>query len=462
MTVWPDGTSALKAASNVERETRSTGAIYATDFGVRSDGVTPSAAGMVAALAAADAGAYGTVFVPGGQKNSTIGRIKMEAGAIEIPDGVKIVGTGRRGTTFDAIVGTYPINTPMFKTGTAGLVFDVRLENLSINMNSIAGSECIRFAAIQEGCGLDHVGLYAFKSYGAYIGGQNFALHDLEVYGSAGSTSGVKIAGSPFFTIDWATLNTGNAGTSGYGLELSGCTNANINQIHAEGNLYGVYVASGSINLNAISGNGNDTVVYIHGSSNNVTMRAISMAGTSPTLFNDAKNFVTSTESDIGFYAIDDIRIAGTRILNGSSGASSPSGFGAAGDVKFNTGPAAMPAWVCYSAGNWRPLAMSPTVATLTYSASMTPQAHVAIIHQVTVTNGTAMTMNAPANPSIGMDLTLDILNSSGGAMGAITWNAIYKMAGAFTNPASTKRRTIRFYYDGTSWIEVCRAAADI
>lgn len=46
--------------------------------------------------------------------------------------------------------------------------------------------------------------------------------------------------------------------------------------------------------------------------------------------------------------------------------------------------------------------------------------------------------------------------------MGAITWNAVYKLAGAFTNPADTKRRTITFGYDGTNWVEQSRAAADI
>jgi len=80
----------------------------------------------------------------------------------------------------------------------------------------------------------------------------------------------------------------------------------------------------------------------------------------------------------------------------------------------------------------------------------------------ITTTGATAITFNAPANPTKGMILTFDILNSSGGAMGTITWNAAFKLAGAFTNPANTKRRTIQFRYDGTSWIELARAAADI
>jgi hypothetical protein len=101
-------------------------------------------------------------------------------------------------------------------------------------------------------------------------------------------------------------------------------------------------------------------------------------------------------------------------------------------------------------------------VATVTYSASMTPDAALSSYQKITPTNTTAMTINAPTNPATGLWLTLDFLNSSGGTMGVVTFNAAFKLAGAFTNPASTKRRTITFRYDGTSWVEMARAAADI
>lgn len=98
----------------------------------------------------------------------------------------------------------------------------------------------------------------------------------------------------------------------------------------------------------------------------------------------------------------------------------------------------------------------------LTYSASITPDASAGKRQKITATNTTAYTINAPTNAYRGAELTFDILNSSGGSMGAITWNAVFKLAGAFTNPADTKRRTITFYYDGTNWVELNRAAADI
>lgn len=97
-----------------------------------------------------------------------------------------------------------------------------------------------------------------------------------------------------------------------------------------------------------------------------------------------------------------------------------------------------------------------------TYSASMTPDASSSVKKKITATNGTAFTINNPTNGFPGAQLVIDILNSSGGALGTITWGTAYKMAGAFTTPADTKRRTIAFFYDGTDWVETGRAAADI
>jgi hypothetical protein len=98
---------------------------------------------------------------------------------------------------------------------------------------------------------------------------------------------------------------------------------------------------------------------------------------------------------------------------------------------------------------------------TVTYSASITLAANQYDRHFIQVTNGTAFTINAPSGPTAHQTIVIDIRNASGGAMGAITWNAVFKMAGAFTNPANNKRRKIAFTYDGTNWIEEWRMAAD-
>ncbi len=103
--------------------------------------------------------------------------------------------------------------------------------------------------------------------------------------------------------------------------------------------------------------------------------------------------------------------------------------------------------------------------ATPTYSASITPNAAAGPWQTITVTNATAFTINAPTNPpdsTHNQELTIEILNSSGGVMGAVTWNAAFVLVGgAFTNPANTKKRFIEFSWNGASWIETSRAGAD-
>lgn len=95
------------------------------------------------------------------------------------------------------------------------------------------------------------------------------------------------------------------------------------------------------------------------------------------------------------------------------------------------------------------------------YSASMTPDASDATRFVITPNNGVAFTINAPTNLSSEQEIEIVITNSTGGALGAVTWNAIFKMA-AWTNPATGFHRGIRFWYDGTFLYEISRNTADI
>lgn len=96
-----------------------------------------------------------------------------------------------------------------------------------------------------------------------------------------------------------------------------------------------------------------------------------------------------------------------------------------------------------------------------TYGTTVTIDTTVGNIYPITATNGTAFTIAAPLTPSDGMEITLTIINTSGGALGAITWNAVFKMA-AWTSPATGFNRSITFYYNGTNWVEKTRTASDI
>ena len=80
----------------------------------------------------------------------------------------------------------------------------------------------------------------------------------------------------------------------------------------------------------------------------------------------------------------------------------------------------------------------------------------------ISVASASAFSIPNPTNLQIGHEYVFDIKNTTAGAMGAITWGAAFLLAGAFTNPAAGKQRTIRFFWDGTNMIELARAAADI
>jgi hypothetical protein len=105
--------------------------------------------------------------------------------------------------------------------------------------------------------------------------------------------------------------------------------------------------------------------------------------------------------------------------------------------------------------------AVGDTTTTITYSASMTPDASLGGFQTIVVNTAVAFTINAPTNGITGQYLAISMANTSGGVLGAATWNAAYKMS-AWTNPATGFNRTITFRYNGTNWVEVSRTPADV
>lgn len=89
----------------------------------------------------------------------------------------------------------------------------------------------------------------------------------------------------------------------------------------------------------------------------------------------------------------------------------------------------------------------------LAYSATIATNASNGETFVITATNNTAFTISNPTKPTHGQIITYRIKNTSGGALGAITWGTGFYMS-AWTSPATGYSRSISFLYDGTSWIQ--------
>jgi hypothetical protein len=113
-----------------------------------------------------------------------------------------------------------------------------------------------------------------------------------------------------------------------------------------------------------------------------------------------------------------------------------------------------------YAASMAGPFTFAPPVA-LTYGATIATDASLGNSFTVTATNGAAFTMSNPTNLKTGQRILYTISNTSGGALGVITWAGTFKLA-AFTAPATGFNRSIEFQYNGTNLIQLYQSAADV
>jgi hypothetical protein len=97
------------------------------------------------------------------------------------------------------------------------------------------------------------------------------------------------------------------------------------------------------------------------------------------------------------------------------------------------------------------------------FSSPIAPDARKMAPYRIVATAGSAFTISNPLFPLWeGQEISFEIYNNSGGALGTITWGNAFKLGGAFTNPANGARRLITFRWNGANWMEVSRTAADI
>ena len=115
----------------------------------------------------------------------------------------------------------------------------------------------------------------------------------------------------------------------------------------------------------------------------------------------------------------------------------------------------------------WKRVTYLQSIDNIAYSSVMVPDLAKGSILQITPNNSTAFTIDPVANAGPGQIYSIAIINTTGGALGSATFSTApggYKLAGAWTQPATGFRRIVTFYYDAGNLFsyEIARSAADV
>jgi hypothetical protein len=165
---------------------------------------------------------------------------------------------------------------------------------------------------------------------------------------------------------------------------------------------------------------------------------------------------------------IGSVGLSGNMIAYGAAAPTDVDQSYAVGDTVLNGAAAAggVAGWRCVAAGSpgtWEVMPVARKGYQIpTYSASMTYDVLASDIFEVKVTDTNPFTINAPTNPIQGQRITIRVRNNAAAGLGAATWNSLFKMAGAWVQPAAASNRSITFHYSGVAWYEESRSAADV
>jgi hypothetical protein len=115
---------------------------------------------------------------------------------------------------------------------------------------------------------------------------------------------------------------------------------------------------------------------------------------------------------------------------------------------------------------------ISEANATVAYGVAPVPDLGLANRQVITVTDAVAFQVGAPLFGGAAMTATLPVTagivwyltirNTAGAPHGAITFDAVFKIAATAIAIADTKSRTFAFAWNGTNHVELWRGAADV
>jgi hypothetical protein len=153
--------------------------------------------------------------------------------------------------------------------------------------------------------------------------------------------------------------------------------------------------------------------------------------------------------------------------LNIGAASSTPDQRVEIGDVEWAGLASAIPVTMFGNAISNMKVRQRPGRYGLTYGATVQVPFMEGDVLAVGVTNGSAFTIADPVQtaalnggPLTNSEFDLEITNSSGGVLGAITWGAGYTFPVAFVAPPAGKTYVYKFRYTGATWLNVSRMAA--
>jgi hypothetical protein len=118
-----------------------------------------------------------------------------------------------------------------------------------------------------------------------------------------------------------------------------------------------------------------------------------------------------------------------------------------------------------FMGGIWSSGGDAGPLVTLIYGVAIASDLSAANAFLIVPTDGVAFTVSSPTNiPPAGRTWlgVYTVKNTSGGALGVLTFGALFKIGAAWVQPANGLSRSILFRSDGTNLIEVGRTAADV
>ena len=275
-----------------------------------TDDTTAISAAITDAAAAVGAGTGGVVFLPRGTYvvNSTL----------TLPSTVRLVGSGRSATIIKA-GGSFTFNgstDAVVRIGAAGVnAHGTRIENLTIDCNSISGSIGVYSTTANELSGLEHVAVSRAILYGIFMSTTacaNFDIENVEVYMSdsalVGTAKGIYLLNTAgAMNIDSVTINnysgTGTNIAVGIHLDHTGGHQPRVTCSHFEGCAIGIRISSNDATVQDVTGNASTTaLVAIDSGSDAYNLSGIHTSG-SATGVSDS-NLSVSTTADVTLHSV--------------------------------------------------------------------------------------------------------------------------------------------------------------